>query len=267
MLNSHQFFNLGMPKTILLNPGFRNAVLSLAVKTIKLRYKNSFLGLFWSMLNPLFFLSIIVVVFKHVNHIENFALYALSGLIFWNFISASILQVLTSFIDNAPILKSINLHPLSFPLSAMLAAIFNLLLSLIPFFIIMFFLGYKIDYSFLAFFPYLIITAVFVLGLGMFFGTINVYFRDIQLLWTTIIPAFFYFTPIAYTPELVPEAQRFLLKLNPFYYFIESFHDIFFRSKFPSWENLGISALLASISIVLGYAAFNKYRKGFISNI
>lgn len=267
MLNLHDFLIPSMPKTLLLNKGFHNAVLSLAIKTIKLRYKNSFLGLFWSMLNPLLFLLILIVVFKQVNHIEHFALYALSGLIFWNFISASILQVITSFIDNASILKSINLHPLSFPLSAMLSAIFNLLLSLIPFFLIMFFLGYKIDISFLSFFPFLILTSVFVLGLGMFMGTINVYFRDIQLLWTTIIPAFFYFTPIAYTPELLPEGQRFLLKLNPFYYFIDAFHDIFYRSQFPTFENVFMSSILAIISFTLGYSVFNKYRKGFISNI
>ncbi len=249
------------------NVGFRNAVLSLALKTIKLRYKNSLLGIFWSMLNPLLFLLILILVFKDISHIDNFALYALSGLIFWNFISGSILQVLTSFIDNASILKSINLHPLSFPLSAILASVFNLLLTLIPFFCIMFFLGYRLNASMLVFIPYLFVAAVFVLGVGLFLGTINVYFRDIQLLWTTIIPAFFYFTPIAYTPEIIPEANRYLLKLNPFYYFIESFHDIFYRSVFPSLENTCMSILLATFSFGIGYWAFNKYRKGFISNI
>ncbi len=256
-----------MSKSLLLNSGFHNAVLSLAIKTIKLRYKNSFLGIFWSMLNPLIFLLILILVFQHINHIEHFALYALSGLIFWNFISASILQVITSFIDNAAILKSINLHPFSFPLSAMVAAIFNLLLTLIPFFILMFFLGYQINLSILAFVPFLIVSAGFILGLGLFLGTINVFFRDIQLLWTTIIPAFFYFTPIAYAPELLPEGQRFLLKLNPFYYFIDSFHDIFYRSQFPSFENFGMSFLIAAFSLFIGYIAFKKYRKGFISNI
>ncbi|MDI1234802.1 MAG: ABC transporter permease [bacterium] len=256
-----------MTKLPLFNKGFQNAVLSLALKTIKLRYKNSFLGIFWSMLNPLIFLTILIIVFKQINHIEHFALYALTGLIFWNFISASILQVLTSFIDNASILKSINLHPFCFPLSAMVAAVFNLMLTLLPFFVIMFFLGYEMNWSFLAFFPFTIITAIFVLGLGMFMGTVNVFFRDIQLLWTTIIPAFFYFTPIAYTPELLNENQRFLLKLNPFYYFVESYHDIFYRSVFPSFENFGMSLFIALLSITIGYAAFNKYRKGFISNI
>ncbi len=149
----------------------------------------------------------------------------------------------------------------------MLSAIFNFLLSLAPFFVLMFFLGYRIDISFLAFIPLLIITSLFILGLGMFMGTVNVFFRDIQLLWTTIIPAFFYFTPIAYTPQLIPEAQRFLLKLNPFYYFIEAFHDIFYRSQFPALENMFMCSLLAVFTLSIGFFAFNKYRKGFISNI
>jgi ABC-type polysaccharide/polyol phosphate export permease len=249
------------------NKGFRNAVLSLAVKTIKLRYKNSFLGIFWSMLNPLLFLLILMLVFSKINHIENFGLYALSGLVFWNFISASILQVLTSFIDNASILKSINLHPFSFPLSAIVAALINLALTLVPFFILMFFLGYQLNFSILAVIPLLIITAIFILGIGMALGTLNVFFRDIQLLWTTIIPAFFYFTPIAYTPDLLPESTRYLLKLNPFYYFIESYHDIFYRSVVPNSFNFMVCSLLALFTFLLGYTLFKKYRKGFISNI
>jgi ABC-type polysaccharide/polyol phosphate export permease len=251
----------------LLNIGFRNAVLNLALKTIKLRYKNSFLGIFWSMLNPLLFLIILTVVFKEINHIENFSLYALSGLIFWNFISASILQVLTSFIDNASILKSVNLHPFSFPLSAMFAAVINLLLTFIPFFIIMFFLHFQLNYTIIFVVPLILVTSVFVLGFGMILGTLNVFFRDIQLLWNTIIPAFFYFTPIAYTPDLVPESTRHLLKLNPFYYFVESFHDIFYRFKQPDGFNFLICSLLAVSAFAMGYTLFTKYKKGFISNI
>lgn len=247
--------------------GFRNAVISLAIKTIKLRYKNSFLGIFWSMLNPLLFLLILMLVFSKINHIENFGLYALSGLVFWNFISASILQVITSFIDNASILKSINLHPFSFPLAAIVAALINLALTLIPFFILMFFLGYQLNFSLLSVIPLLLITSVFILGLGLTLGTLNVFFRDIQLLWTTIIPAFFYFTPIAYTPDLLPESTRYLLKLNPFYYFIESFHDIFYRSTFPNNFNFLICVAIAVVTFSIGYLLFKKYRKGFISNI
>jgi ABC-type polysaccharide/polyol phosphate export permease len=208
-----------------------------------------------------------MLVFSKINHIENFGLYALSGLVFWNFISASILQVLTSFIDNASILKSINLHPFSFPLSAIVAALINLALTLVPFFILMFFLGYQLNFSILAVIPLLLITAIFILGIGMALGTLNVFFRDIQLLWTTIIPAFFYFTPIAYTPDLLPESTRYLLKLNPFYYFIESYHDIFYRSVVPNSFNLMVCTLLALFTFLLGYTLFKKYRKGFISNI
>ncbi len=208
-----------------------------------------------------------MLVFSKINHIENFGLYALSGLVFWNFISASILQVLTSFIDNASILKSINLHPFSFPLSAIVAALINLALTLVPFFILMFFLGYQLNFSLLAVIPLLLITAIFILGIGMALGTLNVFFRDIQLLWTTIIPAFFYFTPIAYTPDLLPESTRYLLKLNPFYYFIESYHDIFYRSVVPNSFNLMVCTLLALFTFLLGYTLFKKYRKGFISNI
>lgn len=253
---------------LLSDKGFRNAVLSIAIKTIKLRYKNSLLGVFWSMLNPIIFLLILWAVFREVSNMENYALYALSGLVFWNFLSSSILQVLTSFIDNASILKSINLHPLSFPLAAGLAALFNLMLTLIPFFILMFLLGYQLDiWSLLFVFPMILISGLFVVGLGMFLGSINVYFRDVQLLWNTIMPAFFYFTPIAYSIDLVPENSRYLLKFNPFYYFIDAYHQIFYDGMMPSVTNLLMCSLLAIVFYALGYFVFMRYKKGFISNI
>jgi ABC-type polysaccharide/polyol phosphate export permease len=251
----------------LFNKKFRFTVLSLALKTIKLRYKNSVLGIFWSMINPLIFLLILVVVFKEINHIKNFSLYALSGLVFWNFISTAILQVLSSFIDNSNLIKSLNIKSLSFPFSALLAALINFALVFIPFFFIMFFLNYELNLSILCLIPLLLITAFFVLGVGIFLGTLNVFFRDVQLLWNTIIPAFFYFTPIAYTIDIVPEHSRNLLKFNPFFYFIESFHDIFYRSQCPNLTNWIMCFCLALLSIIIGYLTFNKFKKGFISNL
>lgn len=258
-----------MSLTSISNKGFTNAVVSLAVKTLKVRYKNSLIGIFWSMLNPLLFLLILWVVFSQLKAVEgmNYPLYALSGLIFWNFISASILQVLTSFIDNGEILKSVNLHPIAFPLSAMLAAIFNLLLSFIPFFGILLYLEYVPDWSILSVIPYVVVTSIFVTGLGMFLGTLNVYFRDIQLLWTTMMPAFFYFTPIAYPVTMIPERYQWLIKLNPFYYFIDSIHQIFHDGVFPSMENTVMMLSLAVACYFLGYIIFVRLRKGFISNI
>lgn len=252
---------------ILKDKGIRNAIWSLAVKTLKLRYKNSLLGVFWSMLNPLIFLAIMLAVFSQINQIENYALYALSGLVFWNFLSASVLQVLSSFIDNAPLLKSLRLPSICYPISAVLAALFNLLLSLIPFSILLYFLGYRLDESLIALFPLLFLSGVFILGLGLLLGTLNVYFRDVQLLWTSLLPAFFYFTPIVYTLDIVPPNSVKYLKLNPFYYFMDSYHAIFYRMEFPSFKNLMICLVLSTLSLGVGYYYFHKLKKGFISNI
>lgn len=254
--------------TVFTDKGFRNATLSLAVKTIRLRYKNSLLGVFWSMLNPLLFLLILWLVFREVSHMERYTLYVLSGLIFWNFLSSGILQVLTSFVDNGSIIKSIPLSPICFPWASGLAALFHLLLSLVPFFVLMFFVGYEWDVmSFLFFIPMLVVSLVFVVGFGMFMATFNVFFRDIQMLWSTILPAFFYFTPIAYAVEMVPESSRHLLQYNPFFHFLEAYHAIFYRSEIPSIRTFLICVACAGFSYALGYAAYKRFHHGFISNI
>ena len=81
------------------------------------------------------------------------------------------------------------------------------------------------------------------------------------------MPAFFYFTPIAYPVTLIPEQYRWVIKLNPFYYFIDAVHQIFHDGQFPSMENTLMMLGLAIVCFFSGYFIFMRLRKGFISNI
>jgi len=247
-------------------PKFWGLIQELALKTVKLRYKNSMLGFLWSMMNPLIYLVIFTFVFSYAfPGIDRYPLYALTGLMFWTFFSSSSIQVIESVINNAGVLKSINVPTIAFPLAAQVASIISLFLSLIPFSILMLIFGLKIGWETLLFLPILFLFACFTFGVSLILCALNVYFRDIQLAWTSFMPAIFYSSPIAYTSSVIPEKFLWLMKLNPLYHFITILREILYYNNVPSLTQFLVIIALAAAPLALGGYIFKRLERGFVS--
>jgi ABC-2 type transport system permease protein len=245
---------------------FFGLIKALAIKTIKLRYKNSILGFFWSMINPLIYLAIFTFIFKNAFlEIDRYPLYALIGLIFWIFFSSSTIQVIESIIYNSGVLKSINVPTIAFPLAAQLASLINLFLSMVPFIALMLLFGLKIGWVTLLFFPILILFSCFTLGISLILSSFNVYFRDIQFAWTSFMPAIFYSAPIAYTSSLIPVKYLWVIKLNPLYHFIGALRDVLYDNVTPSISDFLSISILGIVPLVIGLFVFKKLERGFVS--
>lgn len=244
--------------------------LTLAIKNVKIRYKNSVLGFFWSLLTPLVYLLIFVTIFSHRLGVDRYPLYALTGLIFWNFFNTTVSQVLISVVASANVLKSINVPTLIFPVSAMISALINLLLSLIPFFILMFFFDFEPSWKSFQFIYVLAVFSCFTLGFAMVLCAYNVYFRDVGMLWGTVTPALFYFTPIIWqlnSTMIAPESLMWdIIQFNPIYHFIEAFRTGFYDNEWMSFQQVGIITSLGLLMLVVGYKVFAKLEKGFYSH-
>lgn len=240
---------------------------ALAWKNVRVKYKNSLLGLLWSLVNPLIFLLIFSYIFGHAfPEIENYTLYALTGLVMWSLFPVATMQIIQSLIDGAPILKSISVPAITFPLSAMLSSVIQFLFTLIPFGGIMLALGYIPSIHLLCTIPVLIFYVVFVLGFSFIICAINVYFRDAGLLWNTLLPAVFYFTPIAYPVELIPENIRWAMHLNPVYHFTEPFQKLLYFKVFPDAIQWMWMIATGVIFLLIGMFIFHSLKRGFISH-
>ena len=237
---------------------------------MKIRYKNSVLGYIWSLLTPLVYLGIFVTVFGQRLNIDRYPLYALSGLIFWNFFNTTINQILTSVVARAGVLKSINVPTIIFPISAIASSLINLLLSLIPFFILMFFFGFDPSLKSLQFIYILTVFSCFSLGLGLILCAYNIYFRDVGMLWLTITPALFYFTPIIWqlNDTMIDTGSKmwYIVQLNPIYHYITAFRTAFYDNEWLSLQQFCIITILGIIVLFVGYRVFNKLEKGFYSH-
>ncbi|MCE2787287.1 MAG: ABC transporter permease [Bacteroidota bacterium] len=243
-------------------------VYTIALKNIKVKYKNSVLGYMWSLLHPLAYLIIFIFVFSQAfANIERYPLYALVGLIFWTYFNNSMNQIINSIINNASIIKTIALPNILFPLSAAFAELVTMLLSLIPFFSLMLFFGLQITWHTALVVPAIFVYAIFTIGIGTLMGTFNVFFRDIGILWNTLSPALFYFTPIAYLSNLIPEKYQAFVQANPLYHYMTLFRDILFYNQMPSSRTIIITCLMAFVTFTVGLFMFNRYKKGFVSNL
>jgi ABC-2 type transport system permease protein len=226
------------------------------------------LGFMWSMLHPLAYLVIFIFVFSQVFvSIDRYPLYALIGLVFWTYFANSMTQIINSIINNASIIKTIALPNILFPMSAAFAEFVTMLLSLIPFFVLMLFFGLKITWVTLLIFPAIMLFGLFTFGLATFLATFNVFFRDVGILWNTLSPALFYFTPIAFLSTMIPDKYMVYVKLNPLYHYMELVRDILYYNQLPSLTTVMITVGLALVMFVLGIVVLNRYKKGFVSNL
>jgi ABC-type polysaccharide/polyol phosphate export permease len=245
---------------------FPKLVTTVAIKNMKMKYKNSALGFVWSLLHPLAYLIIFTIVFSNAfPDIERYSLFALIGLMFWTFFNNTINQMMLSIIHNASVLKTIAVPKLLFPFSALAAELFTFLLSFIPFFGLMIFFGLNFSSELLLLIPAVLIFSIFSFGAGLLLCTLNVFFRDIGLLWNTLSPAIFYFTPIAYSAKMIPEKYSMIITLNPLYHYIEFMRIILYNNAVPEMRLWLITGGLAAGASLVGLLVYHKLKKSFVS--
>lgn len=240
----------------------------LTIKNLKLKYKQTALGFLWSLITPLFFLLIFNFVFsKAFQSIERYPLYVLTGLIFWQFFSNASNQAIQSFLQNAGIIKTIHIPLGSIPFAAVLTELISLVLALVPFTILMLFFGLKLGWIDLFLFPILLLFVWMIYNVSYILGLLNVYMRDVGILWNTISPALFYLTPIAYDTSIIPDKYLFFIKLNPLFHFFEAFRSILYDNELPKTATLFVILGLCLASWLLRLFIQPRLEKGVISNL
>lgn len=246
----------------------RYIVLFLIYKNLQLKYKHSALGFLWSLLHPFMYLLIFLAIFSAAfPAIENYPLYVLSGLIFWIFFSGATGQLCQAFIKNAHLIKSLNIPRGIYPLTELGSELVSFLLALIPFMAIMVYLGLPLSFNLLYIIPVIILFSVFVFAIGIILGSLNVFFRDVGILWNTISPALFYLSPIAYSYQIVPEKYKFIVAYNPLYYFLELVRNVLYEGRPPEIYFLNICLLITLATVLPALFIYLKTRNGFISNL
>lgn len=244
---------------------YKDLLLVMTKKEIKIRYKNSYFGYLWSLLNPLAFAFIFYFVFGMIMRVkmENYSLFLVTGLFPWQWISNSLNASTTLYMANASIIKKINFPRNILPLANTLQDMFHFLCAIPVIIIFMFIFGETPSWAWIYGVPLmLLIQLVMVFGLSLLLSSLNVFFRDLQQITAIVLMFLFYPTPILYPVSMIPDEYKHLIDYNIFTPIIISWRNILLEGSFNR-HYLFLSIIYAVGSLLLGFLSYQKLRYRF----
>jgi len=239
---------------------YRDLIYQFTRRDIVARYKRSMLGILWTMLQPLGMMVVMSIVFSALFHqVDGYVAYVLSGLVAWTFFSQTTTAAIHQIVWGGVLIRRIYIPATSFSISSIGTGLVNLLLSLIPLSAIILIVGRPVTWAVLFLpIPILFLTA-FALGISLILSTMTVYFPDVREMFTIILQAWMYLTPIVYPADILPETYRFwMLHLNPMYYMITMFRVPIYEGVFPSLSVILPSALISLTTLLIGWIYFSN---------
>ena len=258
---------------------YKELLLNFAKKELKVKYKNSALGFFWSLLNPIMMMLVFTFVFMYALEIKDpkidiYPMFILAGLLPWNFFNASVLGSTTSIVANGSLIKKVYFPRELLPISIAVANLVNFALELLVLSGFLLVIGifnarYLAFYKFLPFVLLLLpILFLFTLGVSLLVAALNVYLRDIQHLVGISLLILFYATPIIY-PFFPGTFGKYglLILANPMASIVLSFKNALFWFKAPSFNMIAYSTTVALLTFLFGYLIFIRLEPDFAEEV
>lgn len=246
---------------------YRDLLKLLVTKNIKLKYRRSWLGYVWSILNPLLIMIVMTVVFSSMfkRNIENFPVYLFCGQLLFNYMNTSTTQAIFSINNSAALLKKTYVPKYMFTLARITSGLVDLLFSLGALVLVLIVTQSRITWYALLF-PFVLLQLyVFCVGLGLFLAQANVFFKDTQFIYNAFVTAWLYLTPIFYPLEALPAAVQWgVTHLNPMYFFIGQFRALVYSGTMPEWYLIVSGCVAAVVMLLLGMWSFIRSKDRFI---
>lgn len=239
---------------------YRDLLQLLVVNRIKTRYKRSLLGVVWTLLNPLLNTLVLTIAFSQIFrfNVPNYAIYILSGLLFWNFFAQSTMDAMDTLVWGSSLLKRIYIPRTIFAVAVVGNGLINYLLALIPLGIVMLILRHPFTLNLLMLPAAILILGMFTLGISLLLSTMAVFFVDIVYIFNVLLQVWFYLTPIIYPLSILPERFLPLFRLNPLVHLLQIFRLLIYEGAMPSTMLWGLTSLLALITFFTGWIIFTR---------
>lgn len=241
----------------------------LVVRDLKIKYRRSFLGYIWSLLNPLLMMTIMTLVFSYLFRfdIPNYPLYLICGQTLWVFFSESTSISMYSVIQNGSLIRKVYIPKYIFPISRVLSSFVTMIFSLAAILIVMLFTGVPFSFTLLLVPVPLLLLLVFCMGMGMALSGLAVYFRDTIHLYGVLTTAWMYMTPVFYPISILPEAVAVFLQFNPMYHYISFFRELVLYRSVPSVSVWAACCFFSLVTFFAGLLVFRKLQRNFILHV
>lgn len=255
---------------------YRYLLRNLISRDLKARYKNSVLGILWSILNPLFLMIVFTILFSVLanNQIRDYPIFVLTGLIPWNFFSGSLTSGTTSITGNSGLVKKVYFPRELLPTAALLSNLVNFLFAFMVLVLFLYIFGIGLTIHAL-WVPLILVTQlIFTLGLVLLLGSLTVFYRDVLMILEVVMLAWFFLTPVFYSLEMFGNTAtvlgytfypaQLLRWLNPMASIIDGYRTVLWgtydsggpAAMYPPY--LLRTFVTSVIVLILGYSVFNR---------
>jgi len=243
-------------------------------REVKSRYKQSILGYFWVILNPLAQMLVMSFAFSIILRIPTnaasnipYSIFLFVALLPWNLFANSLSSSAASLVSSASIITKVYFPRTILVLSTIIAKIIDFLFALIILIIYMIIYQIPINLNILWVIPIFFIQQIFTLGLSLFFAASNLLYRDIQYLLTLIITLWLYLTPVIYPADIVPDKFKIFFQLNPMAVIINAYRQTVLGGGSPNLLSLSIALTVSILTLYAGFSYFKSREKIFADNI
>jgi ABC-type polysaccharide/polyol phosphate export permease len=245
----------------------RQLLSELTKREIAQRYKQSILGYFWVILNPLAQMLVMSFVFSKLFRVAGlgvpYSVFLFAGLLPWTLFAGSLSSAANALVGNAGLLSKIYFPREILVASTILAKVVDYFLASLIFILMMIFFKVPVTWNLLWFVPIFLIQNLFSYAIGIVLSAFNLFYRDIQYLLSLILLIWMYLTPIVYSAETFPAAYRWIFQFNPMAIIINAYRQVILAGGAPNFMSLGIAALLSVILFIFAFRLFKKLEGQF----
>jgi lipopolysaccharide transport system permease protein len=255
---------------------FRELIYNLTVRELKVRYKNSALGFFWSLLNPLGMMIVFTIVFTVMMpsyNIPKYPIFLLCGLLPWNFFSAGVMAGINSVVGNGNLVKKVYFPRETLPVSIATSSLVNFLLAMVVLAVVLIIFHSHIS-PWIWLLPFVILVQTcFILGITFFLSALNVFYRDTMMVMDVVMLAWFFLTPVFYPINVLPTSyevagielnvHRLMYIVNPMASIIAAYRDLLYWGYQPAWDFYLRTTVTSLAVLVIGYLFFIRYSRRF----
>jgi lipopolysaccharide transport system permease protein len=247
---------------------YRELLYFLTWRDVKVRYKQTFLGIAWAILQPLLTMIVFTIFFGRLAGIDAktdgipYPIFVFAGLMPWTFFSNAISTSGNSLVNNANLITKVYFPRLIIPTAAVMAGLVDLGIASFLLVGMMFYYSVALSWWLLLFPVLVVLTTLLAVATGMWLSALNVKYRDIRHALPFVVQIWMFVSPIIYPSSSIPEKWRWVLSLNPMTGIIEGYRSSLFGRP-VNWTQLGTSVIIILALLIYGAYSFRKMEKDF----
>ncbi len=247
-------------------------IINLTLQDFRDRYAGSIFGVAWALISPVVMIVVYLIVFTEImgsklagsSNLSSFSIFLISGLLPWLAFTSTILRTSSSLVDKKPIVTKIRVNLSLFLFHISLSELMTLMVSISAFAVIyVYVLNEKISvYLCLNLFCLFLLQQFFAYAIGVIFGVVNIFYRDVREFLSIFMNIWFWMTPIVWVPSIAPQwLQNVQSGVNPYYWFLEEYREIFLNGNVSQIDNFLLLTIVSFVVFLVSVLFVKSFEK------